>query len=80
MSWAFVITVLARLAILAGIVVVVILASTRRRPKMATPAASWSATCDWGDCDGLSVGWRWDAAGQRWLPVCADHVVEEVRP
>jgi hypothetical protein len=43
-----------------------------------TPPWDASFTCDWGDCDRLTLAWRW--SGQRlnesplgWLPVCAIH-------
>lgn len=42
------------------------------------PPAMASYTCDWGDCEEITVAWRW--SGQRlnesplgWLPVCAIH-------
>lgn len=45
----------------------------------------WFATCDWGDCDQQTVGFRFDdnaddlskTTGYGWLPVCAKHYDEE---
>lgn len=33
----------------------------------AVPSGS---TCDWGDCGGRVVGFRFDKWGRGWLPVC----------
>lgn len=33
----------------------------------------YSLTCDWGDCDELIVGFRYDAWGHGWLVVCSGH-------
>jgi hypothetical protein len=30
-------------------------------------------SCDWGDCFGLPVAWRWDPDSRQWLPVCDLH-------
>lgn len=39
----------------------------------------WAATCDWGDCEGETVGYRGSPETgviQEWLPVCELHYEE----
>ena len=36
-------------------------------------AAPEGAVCDWGGCDEPVAGYRFDAGGHGWLPVCAGH-------
>lgn len=43
------------------------------------PAYSPAGTCDWGDCDQLASGWRWDD-DHGWLPVCSWHGLSSRRP
>ena len=31
-------------------------------------------SCDGGDCDAPSVGWRYYVADRQWLPVCRRHI------
>ena len=42
---------------------------------MSAPCPDYDpgGTCDWGACNGLSEGWRWDEESKRWLPVCWRH-------
>lgn len=58
---------------------------TPQAPTSEQVNAPWFATCDWGDCDGTTVGFRFDddadgfskANGYGWLPVCQAHYDEE---
>lgn len=34
-------------------------------------------SCDWGDCDASTVGYRNDPYGRGWLPVCQFHYDQE---
>jgi|ERR1043165_2133901 hypothetical protein len=48
----------------------------------------YAFTCDWGDCDGPTAGFRWDddsdgdskPSGYGWLPVCQQHLEAENDP
>jgi hypothetical protein len=33
-------------------------------------------SCDGGDCDAVSVGWRWYDELAEWLPVCWQHITQ----
>lgn len=44
--------------------------------RKTTSLADQLGTCDWGDCDGRTVGLRNDPDGHGWLPVCQAHFDE----
>lgn len=35
-------------------------------------------TCDWGDCDGATYGFRFNLEHPGWLPVCETHFVKGI--
>ena len=44
------------------------------------PEHAQGATCDWGECDGPTVAYRYDAWGHGWLPVCEACAVKPLEP
>lgn len=42
-------------------------------PDREAPWIWVGSSCDWGECDGPSVGIRFDLESSRYLPVCAQH-------
>ena len=52
----------------------------RRDPKRKPLLEAWfeSGTCDWGNCNRVTIDWRWHSEKHRprygqWLAVCARH-------
>ena len=47
---------------------------TRRLPQPPPDEPADGRSCDGGNCDRKSVGWRWFTDLREWLPCCDRHI------